>query len=220
MTHSETIFELACRRAGYEIRRPALRDLDGVKSADFIIRSGDLCVVAEVEELRPNREDLREIRASQNGEPIGGGCTIGARPRQHIKRAARQLKPYAIERVPLLIVLYDNVRLGNTRVAYPMFYLQPHDIDAAMYGDRTAYVSTATSRRSKPDQNGGKRTCTATEKTYVSAVAVISDADDQTLIFYHNCFAAVPLVPPFFRGPNFFHVAKAVGEPWKWVSQD
>jgi hypothetical protein len=98
-----------------------------------IVSGANFRVVAEVDGLRPNRDDLRQIRSVQDGAPIGGGCTIGARPRQDIRVAARQLKPYATEQIPLLVVFYDNVRVGNIRVAYPMFYLQPHDIDAAMY---------------------------------------------------------------------------------------
>ena len=74
-----------------------------------------------------------------------------------------------------------------------MFYLRRHDIDAAMYGDRVAYISLATRSRLQPDRNGGQRTCTANQKTYISAIAVISDPDDKTVLFYHNCFASVPL---------------------------
>src|SRR6266542_6011196 len=175
VSHSEKIFEQICRNAGYEIEHLDVRDREGIPSADFVIGGSDFRLIAEVEELRPNKDDLRQISAWQNNQPIGGGCTIGARPRKHIRRAARQLKPYAGQQIPLLIVLYDNVRVGNVRVAYPMFYLQPHDIDAAMYGDRTAYISLTTRSRARPDRNGGQRTCTASEKNYVSAVAVISE---------------------------------------------
>ena len=212
MTHSETVFERICREAGYEIEQPVLRSRDGIKTADFVITVNGRCVIAEVEELRPNRDDLRQINAMQRGESVGGGCTIGARPRKRIRRAVEQLKPYADRGVPLRVILYDNVRAAKTRVAYPMFYLQRHDIDAAMYGDRVAYISLATRSRLQPDRNGGQRTCTANQKTYISAIAVISDPDDKTVLFYHNCFASVPL----FRGENFFHLQKVAGEPWQW----
>jgi hypothetical protein len=217
MTHSETIFERICRDAGYDIERPTLRDYEGVPTADFVVSTPAFRLVAEVEELRPNKEDLRQIDSARRGEMTAGGCTIGARPRQHIRRAARQLRGYSAQGIPLIVVLYDNVRVGDIRVAYPTFYLQPHDIDAAMYGDRTAYISMATCARTKPDRNGGRRTCTAKEKNYISAVAVISDHDDATVIFYHNQFANVPLAPPAFRGSNFFHLQKVPDEPWKWV---
>jgi hypothetical protein len=220
VTHSERVFDEICQRAGYAVERPSLRDREGVATADFIVRSGSAVAVVEVEELRPNQDDIRQIREMEANNFAGGGCTIGARPRKHIRRAARQLKPYAAENIPLVIALYDNVRIGKTRVAYPMFYLQPHDIDAAMYGDRTAHISIATSGRARPDRNGGKQTCTASEKNYVSAVAVISDHDDATVIFYHNRFAKVALRAPLFRGKNFFHLAKVIGEPWKWAALD
>ena len=220
MTHSESVFERICREVGYEVERPLLRCREGIKTADFEITASGQCLIAEVEELRPNRDDMRQIQAMQDGIPVGGGCTIGARPRKHIRRAAEQLKPYAHRGVPMLVVLYDNVRVGNTRVAYPMFYLQSHDIDAAMYGDRVAYVSLVTRSRTRPDGNGGRRTCTANEKNYVSAVAVISDHDDKTVLFYHNCFARVPLAAPLFRGENFFHLQKVAWEPWRWSAID
>jgi hypothetical protein len=216
MTYSESAFERICRDVGYDVEQPRVRCRHGIKTADFVITTGFSSVIAEVEELRPNRDDLRQINAMQRGEAVGGGCTIGARLRNHIRRAAEQLKPYADQGVPIIVVLYDNVRVGNTRVAYPMFYLQPHDIDAAMYGDRVAYVSLATRSRMQPDRNGGRRTCTANEKNYISAVAVISDHDDKTMFFYHNCFAKVPLAAPLFRGEKFFHLQKVAGEPWRW----
>ena len=217
MTHSETIFERICRNAGYQIVRPSLRDRERVPTADFVVSTSAFRLVAEVEELRPNKGDIRQIDSIRRGETTAYGCTIGARPRQHIRRAARQLKPYSAEGISLLVVLYDNVRVGDIRIAYPMFYLQPHDIDAAMYGDRTAYISLATCAPTEADRNGGRRTCTANEKKYISAGAVISDHDDATMIFYHNQFADVPLTPPAFRGRNFFHLQKVRGDPWKWI---
>jgi len=217
MTHSETVFERVCQNAGYYIEKLALRDRERVPTADFIVSTSNFRLVAEVEELRPNEEDLRQIDSIRRGKMTPYGSTIGARPRQHIRRAARQLKSYSAHGIPLLVVLYDNVRVGDIRVAYPTFYLQPHDIDAAMYGDRTAFISAATCAPTGPDRNGGRRTCTANEKKYISAVAVISDHDDATVIFYHNQFADVPLTPPAFRGSNFFHLQKVPDEPWKWI---
>lgn len=220
MTHSEKVFERICRSVGYGLERPPLRDREGIRSADFIVTGLSFRVVAEIEELRPNRDDFRQIKSVEDGEPIGGGCTIGARPRKHIRAAARQLKPYAHQEIPLLVVLYDNVRVGNIRVAYPMFYLQQSDIDAAMYGDRVAYLPLHPNAVRRPDRNGGKRTCTAEERNYISAVAVISDWDDETVIFYHNRFATFPLGPPMFRGKNFYHLQKVAEEPWKWIPFD
>jgi hypothetical protein len=219
-THSEMVFEKICTTAGYHIERPPLRDRDGLCSADFIVRTEAVGVIVEVEELRPNADDVRQIREMESGCATGGGSTIGQRARIHIRRAARQLKPYATEGLPLLIALYDNVRIGKTRVAYPMFYLQPHEIDAAMYGDRTVTVSLVGRKAIGPDRSGGKRTLTAMEKTYVSAVVVISDWDDSTLIFYHNHFAKHPLPNDVFIGPNFFHLKKPTvsdDAPWQWV---
>jgi hypothetical protein len=223
-THSEAVFEKICINAGYGVVRPVLRDAEGVATADFIVSTSTTEVIVEVEELRPNRDDLRQIREMENGGCTGGGSTIGQRARIHLRRAARQLKPYSSQKIPLIVALYDNVRVGRTRVAYPMFYLQPHEIDAAMFGDRTVYVSLASAGviQTRPDINGGRQTLTPTQKTYVSAVAVISDADDSTVIFYHNHFASRPLTPDLFVGQNFFHLRKPTpsnAAPWQWVAR-
>lgn len=63
MTHSEEIFELICRNAGYEIEHLDVRDREANPSADFVIGGGDFRLIAEVEELRPNKDDLRQISA-------------------------------------------------------------------------------------------------------------------------------------------------------------
>ena len=217
MTHSEAIFERICRNAGYDVERPALREVEGVPSADFVVWTSAFRVIAEVEELQPNVDDLRLIDSIRRGEMAAYGSTIGARSRKHIRRAARQLKPYSAQGIPLLVVLYNNVRVDDVRAAHPTFYLEGHDIDAAMYGDRTAYISVATCAPTGPDRNGGKRTCMAKEKKHISAIAVISDHNDATVIFYHNQFADVPLAPPAFRDSSFFHLQKVPDEPWKWI---
>ena len=217
MTHSEMVFERICRNAGYQTQRPVLQDREGVPTADFVVSTSGFRLAAEVEELRPNKDDLQRIDSTRRGKMPAYGSTIGARSRQHIRRAARQLKPYSVHGIPLLVVLYNNVQLAGIRATHPMFHLESHDIDAAMYGDRTAYISIATCAPTGRDRNAGRRTCTAKEKKYISAVAVISDHDDGTMTFYHNQFANVPLKPPAFRGNNFFHFQKVPDEPWKWV---
>jgi len=210
------VFEGICRNAGYQTQRPVLQDREGVPTADFVVSTSGFRLAAEVEELRPNKDDLQRIDATRRGKMPAYGSTIGARSRQHIRRAARQLKPYSVHGIPLLVVLYNNVQLAGIRATHP-FHLESHDIDAAMYGDRTAYISIATCVPTGRDRNAGRRTCTAKEKKYISAVAVISDHDDTTMTFYHNQFANVPLKPPAFRGNNFFHFRKVPDEPWKWV---
>src|SRR5207249_12049328 len=102
----------------------------------------------------------------------------------------------------------------------PMDHLMPWHIDAAMYGDRVVHVALAPGVSVRPDRYGGGRTFTRERKTYISAVAVISDHDDRTVIFYHNCFAERPLPRAFFSGPQFYHLQKEQeipGKPWEWV---
>ena len=69
-----------------------------------------------------------------------------------------------------------------------MCYLEPHCIDAAMYGDLVATVPIRPGTPRTADRSGGGRTMTDTTKTYISAVAVISDWDDESILIYHNRF--------------------------------
>jgi len=98
------------------------------------------CIIAEIEELTPNPDDLRQIREMRDTGSSSGGSVIGARAHAAIRHAAMQLREHQATEVPMIAVLYDNVRTPEGRVGYPMFYLEAHHIDAAMYGDGVVYV--------------------------------------------------------------------------------
>lgn len=216
-TLSEELFNRICLRHGYTVQKITVRE--DRKTADFYVDTPQGRIVAEVEELRPNDDDLRQIKEMKNFGTTGGGCTIGARARNSIRHAAKQLRDHAEEGLPMIAVLYDNVRTGDGRVAYPMFYVEPHQIDAAMYGDRQAHISLHTGKASCPDSSGGSRTMTMREKRYVSAVSVISDWDDETFLTFHNSFADSPLTPEIFYDSKCHHFRKGAdpyAEPWKW----
>jgi hypothetical protein len=154
----------------------------------------------------------------ETGTTSGGG-KIGARAREAIKEASAQLRLYKSQNLPLLIVLYDNVRTADGRVAYPMYYLEPHCIDAAMYGDLVATVPIRPETARTADRSGGGRTMTDRTKTYISAVAVISDWDDESFLIYHNRFAGRPFPRTLFNDSKCYRLEKrgtAFAEPWKW----
>jgi hypothetical protein len=218
-TRSEELFAAICERHGYQLEKLATRSEQGLKTADFSVQTPNGRIIAEVEELTPNLDDLRQIREMKEIGRTTGGDTIGARARAAIRHAATQLRDHYDEAVPMIAVLYDNVRTPDGRVAYPMFYVEPHHIDAAMYGDRVAYVPLAGGVSLRPDRSGGGRTTTKKEKTYLSAVAVISDWDDETLLLYHNHHAAIELPPQIFSDDkcrHFWKGSEVYGEPWKW----
>jgi hypothetical protein len=218
-THSECLFQKICARHGYEATRLERQPHLARQSADFRVTSTGITFVVEVKELTPNRDDLRQIREMKDTGTTSGGSNIGARAREAIKEASAQLRLYKGHSLPLLIVLYDNVRTADGRVAYPMCYLEPHCIDAAMYGDLVVTVPIRPGTPRTADRSGGGRTMTDTTKTYISAVAVISDWDDESILIYHNRFAEKQFPLTVFNDSKCHHFEKRgtpFAEPWKW----
>lgn len=221
MTRSENLFAALCQRLRYcctaipEKPEAARRTPDYRVSTPF----GDL--IAEVKELQPNPEDRETIRLQRTEVGPSGSDTIGHRARKAIRDAANQLKVHRDERVPMLVVLYDNVRTEYGRFGYPVYFLESASIDAAMYGDRKVLVRAPDAEGVSAEFNGGHRTTTAREKRYISAVLVISDHDDVTTYVYHNIHAERPLPAHIFVGEKCFHCRKS-GDghqtPWQWTS--
>jgi hypothetical protein len=217
-THSEQLFRAICSRHGYEVSkldaRAQLR-----KTADFSVNAKGLRFIAEVKELTPNPDDLRQIREMKETGTTSGGGNISAQARRAIEEAAIQLRVHKGDGVPLLIVLYDHVRTADGRVAYPMYHVEPHIIDAAMYGDLVVTVPTEPGILRQPDRSGGGRMMTEATKTYVSAVAVISDWDDKSLLIHHNRFTKISFPVEIFSDDLCHHLEKRgapFAEPWKW----
>ena len=218
-TKSEDLFAAICRRHHYSVSKLDTRAEQQKKTADFSVETPFGRFLAEVEELTPNADDLRQIRELKETGMTSGGGTIGSRARRAIRHAAVQLRDHCDDCIPMIAVLYDNVQTPDGRVSYPMFYLEPHHIDAAMYGDRVVNVSLRKGTRTRPDRSGGKRTTTIDRRNYLSAVVVISDWDDETLIVYHNRFAHLPLPKGVFSDSKCHHYEKGDdphAEPWKW----
>jgi hypothetical protein len=217
-THSERVFWKICVEQGYRIEKLPTREKLGMRTADFRVSKDESTIIVEVEEIQPNQDDLRQIREMKENHFTASGWTIGSRARKHIRDAADQLKAHSNDKLPLVVILYNNICRSSPGLMWPMSNLESNDIDAAMYGEMVVHVALKSGAISRPDRSGGKRTLTATEKTYISAVAVILDYDDKTIIFYHNWFAAIPLPKTFFVGSNFFHLEKP-GEPFALPSQ-
>jgi hypothetical protein len=218
-THSDYLFQKICARHGYKAARLERQPHLSRPSADFLVTANGLTFVVEVKELTPNRDDLRQIREMKDTGTTSDGGNIGSRAREAIKEASVQPRPYKNQNLPLLIVLYDNVRTADGRVAYPMYYLEPHCIDAAMYGDLVVTVPMRPGTPRTADRSGGGRTMTETTKTYISAVAVISDWDDESFLIYHNRFAEKQLPQTVFNDSKYSHFEKCgapFAEPWKW----
>ena len=222
-TNSEKIFASICRRHGYEAVKLPPRSKAAHKTADFRVTTSSGKFTAEIEELCPNKDDLRQIREMKERGFTSGGGEIGSRARNAIRHASVQLRSHRQEAVPLLIVLYNNIRTADGRAEPPLSHLEGYQIDAAMFGDLVVHVPMNPTAPTRPDRSGGGRTMTAKEKTYISAVAVISDWDDESIIVYHNCFAERQFPTTIFTDAKCYHYHKRgepYTQPWTWHKAD
>jgi hypothetical protein len=218
-THSESVFAHICARHHYVATKLATRSSVERKTADFLVTTPGEKFIAEIEELQPNRDDLRQIREMKEKNWTHGGGVIGSRARSAIRHAALQLRSHKEEGVPLIVVLYNNIKTTDGRAGHPLSHLEGYHIDAAMFGQRVVNVPLVPNVAPKPDRSGGGRTMTPQWKTYISAVAVISDWDDETIIVYHNCFAQRPFPTALFTDGKSVHFEKRgepYTEPWIW----
>jgi len=218
-TKSEELFAAICDRHEYEVTKLPTRSDQFLKTADFSVSTPYGRIIAEVEELTPNDDDRRQIREFKETNKTHGGGTVGARARRAIRHASIQLRDHTDEQVPMIAVLYNNLKTEDGPVPYSMCNLESFHIDAAMYGFRVVHVALKKGVTPRPDRSGGGRTTTASEKTYLSAVAVISDWDDQRLFVYHNHFAKYPLPVEIFSDDLCRHFKKGTHpyqEPQKW----
>jgi hypothetical protein len=208
-TRSEELFEQYCKRNGYSVEAiPTGQE----KSSDYSIRACGHEIIVEVKELRPNDDDLRRIKEWRERGATGGGDRPGRRAHELIKRAARQLGRYRDLGVPCVALLYDNIAVDGYRPGTPNRHFDPAFIDFGMYGLQTVILSVSREQiRSIGDGRGGKRQATASERTYLSAVAVLYEGEvpeQNFLVVYHNYFAAHPLPREVFSGRLDHHFRK------------
>jgi hypothetical protein len=211
-TLSEQLFADLCSREGYS---PTKIPTDGKPSADFRVLTPLGCLLAEVKELTPNKEERELIRQTEKGEIVAYGGTIGSRAHREIRRASEQLGMYRDEKLPSLVVLYSNITQSCNNL-----HLEYVDIDVAMNGQWVTWVSRPDGGPRPPDFNGGKRALTDWSGRHVSAVMVISNLNHERAYIYHNAHATTPLPVGTFVGENCFHYKKPgmpQETPTKWV---
>jgi hypothetical protein len=210
-TRSEELFERYCLRAGY-VCQPIPTGEE--KSSDYSVKCGGHEIIVEVKELSPSDDDRKRVRELREQRWTSSGDRPGRRAHGLIKRAASQLGRYRESRLPCVALLYDNIVVDGMRPGIPNRLLEPAFIDFAMYGLQT--VNIAVNREGGEmtyvgDGRGGKRQTTPSERTYLSAVAVLyeGEAEDETfLVVYHNYFASVPLPRSVFSGARDLHFLK------------
>jgi hypothetical protein len=222
-TRSEELFERYCLHQGYGCQ-PIPTGAE--KSSDYSVRCGDQELIVEVKELCPNDDDRRRARELREQRWTSSGDRPGRRAHELIKRAASQLGRYRDARLPCVALLYDNIVVDGERAGIPNRFLEPAFIDFAMYGLQTVNIAINGESGSMSyvgDGRGGKRQTTPSERTYLSAVAVLYEEENEAetfLVVYHNYFASVQLPRNAFSGRRDLHFVKPGNPdltPQMWV---
>jgi hypothetical protein len=167
-------------------------------------------LIVEVKEIQANPSDKNVVRVIHERRVEVFGDEPGRRIRGHIEQAEKQLRRYEAERVPCLVVLYDNIVVNGFRPYLPGGFmvdmsnpLYPYHIDVGMYGLQSVQLRLHQDGQSEcvGDVRGGKRTLRAGHQDNISAVATLHDYDENYglfLIVYHNFFAKNPLPKALF----------------------
>lgn len=222
-TESESLFEQFCDCQ--QIRRERVLECS-VQQPDYEIFPCNNRVVVEVKQLDLNAEE-KEFWSCCNGENVlCRSVVIGKRVRRKIEEAMGQVKSRIAERVPALIVLFDNT-------GFPM-NLDPYSSKVAMYGfeavkfavrDEVIVAPDVSDRGFAPRNN---KTVSPNKNTELSAVAVLkrvwqSETSDYSLslTFYHNVHCHCPFIADWWRSADVSHVTLGTKRPnqnQEWIS--
>ena len=208
-TKSESLFLEYCNLRGYVAKRISSA-ADGGRFSDYEVTIGQNHIIAEIKELQANPTDKNVAKIIQENRIEVYGDEPGRRVRTHIEDAEKQLRRYVGQRVPCLVVLYDNIVVNDFRPYHPGGFLQeisnplnPYHIDVGMYGLQAAQLRIHQDGRTESlgDVRGSKRTLRFQHQDNISSVVTLHDyAPDYGLflIVYHNFFAKNPLPKTVF----------------------
>jgi hypothetical protein len=217
------LFVEYCSLRGYVANRispPA----DKGQFPDYEVIIGKSRIIVEIKELRPNPDDKNTAKALQENRIHVFGDKPGRRVRMHIEKAERQLRRYDTQKVPCLVVIYDNIIVNGFRPNPPGLFLidisnplNPYHIDVGMYGLQVARLRIHQDGRTESlgDVRGDERTLRFAHQDNISAVATLHDYDlnyGLFLIVYHNFFAKNPLPKSVFTDAKDGQLEKA-GDP-------
>ena len=186
LTESERLFARHC--ADRQIQCERIEE-GTAKSADYTLTLGQTEMVVEVKQLDPNERD-RIVKKNMEAGECQGGVAPSRRVRDQIAKAYKQLKPYAAEDRPCLVVLYNNAGYLNR--------IDKFTITAAMFGTSGIGLGLGSDKIIRPVSQGfgAKRKLTRNTCRGISAVCVISSSDSGTVLtVYHNPFALRPIDP-------------------------
>lgn len=203
-TVSEKRFQEYCAARDYSCERIVAPPNTG-RFPDFRVSTTKGVVICELKQIEPNEWDIQKEKELEKHGTADVSRAIGWRARSLITDAAPQLKRFKDDPAPAVLVGFDMTWNG---------YLDPVDIDAAMFGQPMFRWNIA--RSAQEDVNGafvhgGKRQMTEDNRRYISAFAVLG-RNELTLQFFHNPFATKMLWPDYFPDLNDKHFIKG-GHP-------
>jgi hypothetical protein len=196
---SHKTFERFCELKGFRAR-PIL--VAAKPRPDYKVWVGQRGCVVELKQLEPNPEDERQrLELEAKGQTTWKDLSPGSRVRNEVRKAARQLQPWARGGVPSLLVLFDNTisSLGIHSDPYAM-KVGMYGLDAFLFG-RPEDASQGVPIYPLGWVSGGKATMTGEHNTSFSAVGLLwpCHPDDPEsapyLVLYHNHLAAIPVDP-------------------------
>lgn len=128
-----------------------------------------------------------------------------------LDEAMGQTRKFLSERLPCVVILYDNVVVEGVRPRYQNYFFSGFDIATGMYGQLKTVLTFG--RRSSEvieirNELGGNRTLRINKDQQISAVCVLTDGmetDLPSLRVYHNSCSLLPLANRIFTGPNDKH---------------
>jgi hypothetical protein len=199
LTKSERLFEEFCKQTSIRFERiPECQH----RTPDYRINVSGIEAICEVKEIGLSKEEMEAEAASERGEVASFGRTVGSKVRQQIDSGYDQIKQYAKDHCPGILVLWESHWIPR--------HLEHHQIRAAMYGFDSIVVAVprvpSTQLKVLDRKSGPKKRVSESQNRSLSAIAAIRKSNDGDVIecrIYHNKFASIPLPPEAF---NFDHV--------------
>jgi hypothetical protein len=109
-TVSEIQFEEYCDANGIRWEKIPTEDVTGSRTPDYYIHPNGQQVVAEVREVGPSTEEMEQARQLETKGWSEYGGTPGARIRDVISTAGKQIRAKAKGRCPAIIVVFNPSR--------------------------------------------------------------------------------------------------------------
>ena len=195
-TKSETLFRQYCELLSYAVEKiPEATN----RTPDFRVVTPSGAIIAEIKEARPNDEDIRMAAELKAGKCTGFCELPGKRVRAMLKEATGQTRDSSSDRLPSIVILYDNVVVEGERPRSPNSFFTGFDITNGMYAQLETVVTFAGQTNEVVEtrnQLGGKRTLRFNKERQISAVCVMTEdmkLNHPYLHVYHNSFASLPL---------------------------